>query len=474
MREIRYNTRTFLNAKNQVVIRVRWNNKKSEVGFSIGMTVDPMKWDPDTQRPIRASTHIVGNDRIPSRVINERIQEFLETIQEVFSEYKLRGSFPTPDDLRELVNEKLGRAKKVAEPENDTPRPKTLLEIFNIFLSEGAKERDWTSTVHYKYEQIWKQLMGCDPEVTLETLDKDKMVELKEWYVRHNYRNRTITKQFRILKSFLRWMKANGYPVLDSAIGYTPHLTVTKKNVTYLTFNELMQFFNHKFSPNQKYLERARDLFCFMAFTSLRYSDLAQLKRPHVTSRGIDLYTKKTSDHLTIPIIDNAQKIIDKYADYQSEDGSLFPVPSAQKLNDYIKLAAKEAGLDREVINTYYIGTKRYDEINKFYDIIGCHDGRRTFVCCSLAFGIPAAVVMSITGHKDYESMKPYIEIANETKRYELDKWNGKEWKIRITELLDKFNEAKLKKVYKYAKKLELAEKNKVWENVENAEDAIS
>lgn len=53
MREIRYNTRTFLNAKNQVVIRVRWNKKKSEVGFSVGMTVDPMKWDPDTQRPIR-------------------------------------------------------------------------------------------------------------------------------------------------------------------------------------------------------------------------------------------------------------------------------------------------------------------------------------------------------------------------------------------------------------------------------------
>lgn len=474
MKEIRYNTRTFLNAKNQIVIRVRWNHKKSEVGFSVGLIVDPMKWDAETQRPIRASTHIIGKARIPSRDINERINDFLDTIEKVFSEYEAHDMVPTPDDLREQVNERLGRHIKPDTNKEVEAAEEALPEIFKRFLVEGARERDWTSAVHYKYEQIWKQLMGCDPEVTLETLDKDKMVELKEWYVRHNYRNRTITKQFRILKSFLRWMKANGYPVLDSAIGYTPHLTVTKKNVTYLTFNELMQFFNHKFSPNQKYLERARDLFCFMAFTSLRYSDLAQLKRPHVTSRGIDLYTKKTSDHLTIPIIDNAQKIIDKYADYQSEDGSLFPVPSAQKLNDYIKLAAKEAGLDREVINTYYIGTKRYDEINKFYDIIGCHDGRRTFVCCSLAFGIPAAVVMSITGHKDYESMKPYIEIANETKRYELDKWNGKEWKIRITELLDKFDEAKLKKVYKYAKKLELAEKNKVWENVENAEDAIS
>ena len=130
MREIRYNTRTFLDAKNQVVIRVRWNKKKSEVGFSVGMTVDPMKWDSDTQRPIRASTHIVGKDRIPSRVINERIQEFLEAIQEVFSEYELRRGLPNPDDLRELVNEKLGRAKKVAEPENAPPVPKNIVRDF--------------------------------------------------------------------------------------------------------------------------------------------------------------------------------------------------------------------------------------------------------------------------------------------------------------------------------------------------------
>ena len=34
-------------------------------------------------------------------------------------------------------------------------------------------------------------------------------------------------------------------------------------------------------------------------------------------------------------------------------------------------------------------------------------------------------------------------------------KWNGKEWKIDITELIDKFDEDKLKKVYDYAKTLE-------------------
>lgn len=453
MKKINYNCRTFVNHRNQVIVRVRWNKKTCEVAFPTGLHADPLKWNAETQRPMRGSTHIIGRERNPSRLINERIDAILGAIEEVFSEYALAGVMPTSEDMRDLVNEKIGSVSPFQDTQ-ESVIDKSLKEIFDEFLTEGAKERDWTSVVHYKYEQIWKQLMGCDSNVSLDTLDKAKMIELKEWYVRNNYRNRTITKQFKVLRSFLRWMKANGYPVQDSAIDYKLHLTVTKKNVTYLTFKELKQFYKHQFAPNHKYLERARDMFCFMCFTSLRYSDLAQLKKAHVTSKGIDLYTKKTSDHITIPIIDYAQEIIDKYADYESEDSSLFPVPSAQKLNDYIKLAAKDAGLDREVVNTYFIGTQRHDDVNKFYDIISCHDARRTFVCCSLAFGIPAPVVMSCTGHKDYESMKPYIEIASDTRRIELDKWNGVDAKYNIIEMLEKFDADQLKQAYEFIKTL--------------------
>ena len=115
---------------------------------------------------------------------------------------------PNPDDLRELVNEKLGRAKKVAEAENGTPRPKTLPEIFRMFLVEGARERDWTSAVHYKYEQIWKQLMSCDRKVTLETLDKDKMVELKATWakVAEQMSRFTVNTSLKILFEILKGM----------------------------------------------------------------------------------------------------------------------------------------------------------------------------------------------------------------------------------------------------------------------------
>ena len=64
---------------------------------------------------------------------------------------------------------------------------------------------------------------------------------------------------------------------------------------------------------------------------------------------------------------------------------------------------------------------------------------------------------MSITGHKDYKSMKPYIEIANETKRLEMDKRNGKKLKNDIIEAIDNFDEHKLNKVYEYILDLKLA-----------------
>ena len=100
---------------------------------------------------------------------------------------------PEADELRERVNEIVGRV----EDEEEEQEVKPLKEIFDEFLASGKKERDWTDVVHYKYEQVWKHLTQCDPTVSLETLDKDKMLELKDWYVKNQYKNRTITKQFR-------------------------------------------------------------------------------------------------------------------------------------------------------------------------------------------------------------------------------------------------------------------------------------
>ena len=89
-----------------------------------------------------------------------------------------------------------------------------------------------------------------------------------------------------------------------------------------------------------------------------------------------------------------------------------------------LKEAALLARLTKTWVDEYYIGNKRERKEYKFYQIISCHDGRRTFICCSLALGIPHTFVMKWTGHSDYASMKPYIEISDEAKAAYMEKWN--------------------------------------------------
>ncbi len=449
MKKASFSTRAYVTKNGQIMIRVRWNGKKNEVGFSVGYSIDPMKWDSNKQLVKSNTTHRIGGKIVYAREINNTIRIFLGCIEEVFTEYSLRNEIPGNADLKELVNEKLGRNKPEV-PDND--KKKALKDIFKEFLSERVLEGNWSKAAEYKYRQMWLQLTSCDATIELDALDKNKLIQLTNWYINNDYCNRTIVKQFRILKSFLRWISKNGYIIQPGVLEFKPKLKVIPKVVTFLKYKELMHFFEYEFPKEKEYLSKARDMFCFMAFTSLRYSDLAKLRPSNVIDGYLDFCTEKTDDKLRIALNEHAQKIIDKYAWYKGD--TIFPVPSNQKLNDYLKEAAKLAGLDREITQVYFKGNIRHEDTYKFWEQISCHDARRTFVCCSLALGIPPSVVMSCTGHSDYESMKPYIEVADETQKLEMDKWNTHQYKSRIIEELDKMDSEQLKKLFEYVKEI--------------------
>ena len=63
---------------------------------------------------------------------------------------------------------------------------------------------------------------------------------------------------------------------------------------------------------------------------------------------------------------------------------------------------------------------------------------------------------MSCTGHSTYNAMKPYIEVADETQRLELAKWdkadNQSDIRSDIAQKLEGVDEATLKKVLELLK----------------------
>ena len=163
-------------------------------------------------------------------------------------------------------------------------------------------------------------------------------------------------------------------------------------------------------------LAKTRDLFCFCAFKSLRYSDMAELRRSNIDGNIIHITTQKTHDSLDIDLNPMAKAILDKYKDADFPDDLALPVISNQKMNAYLKTLCELCGINSPVTETCIRNNKRETVVYPKWAKMGTHAGRRTFICYALSQGIPPEVVMKWTGHSDYKSMKPYIDVAMSTK----------------------------------------------------------
>lgn len=405
------NIRVFLDQKrsNKIALRVRWNNKHCDKWIYLsGLTWDAQKWDSSIQRAKSNTSH----NGMSARQVNELIEQKIKQIDNVFAFFESKNELPTV--------EAFSNALRFEVDEENIEVPKELDEIYEEFMNTVSVEKTWTSKVHYKYQQVWGHLNKAVPHVSITNLNKDTMLQLKKWYLDQGYSNVTINKQIKMLKAIFKWAAANGNKIDSNVLNFSCNLKTIEKTVTFLKFQELMSFYTFELSCDR--LSRVRDLFCFMSFTSLRYSDLCALKWENIEGDRINLVTQKTCDRISIPLIKYAQEILQKY-ETSERKGLVFKVPANQIMNDYLKEAAKEVGLDRMITEYSISGNDRTETTHPFYDTISCHDARRTFVCCSLAMGISPETVMSCTGHANYRSMKPYIEVVDETQKKELDLW---------------------------------------------------
>lgn len=214
-------------------------------------------------------------------------------------------------------------------------------------------------------------------------------------------------------KWFFRWLVAKGLLADISFTAHKTHLKRSSRVVVFLTWEELMKVYNHTFErPN---LSRARDFFCLCCFTSLRYSDAAALKKTDIYDDAIHITTQKTNDKITIELNNYSRTILQRYADNDTDKA--LPVISNQNMNVYVKEVCRQCGINEKLTDIYYIGEKKYVETKEKWEMIGTHSGRRTFICNALMLGIAPNVVMKWTGHSDYKSMQPYIDIADEAKK---------------------------------------------------------
>lgn len=394
--------------------RIKWSG--FIVAFNVGYRIEIDKWSTDTQRCKINTSH--GKKKIPASTINRKIHDFETACEMVFLKYQNENKTPTADEFREAFNREIGREIK-------TEKSTGFFDVYDDFIKEEGKKNVWTQATYSKMLTQKKRLQDFDPNISFSDITESKLIDY-QYFLQNvvNLKNSTLNKQFSFLRWFLRWCRKKNYIQTSIFEEFRPKLKTTQKKIIFLTQAELQQVKNYSIPATKSYLERVRDVFLFSCFTGLRYSDVANLKRSDIKENSIEITTIKTADSIVIELNNHSRAILDKYKDDSSTKNKALPVISNQKMNEYLKELMELAGIDEPIRETHYKGNKRIDTVTPKYALIGTHAGRRTFICNALSLGIPPQVVMKWTGHSDYKAMKPYIDIADETKVNAMEKFN--------------------------------------------------
>lgn len=408
-----------LNEENTVILGVRasWGGNITE--FSTGIRINEKYWDSKTLRTTRRSTH--GKKRTPSEKINEWIEGIERRINAIFDEFERKDQLPTKQEIKERY--KLTEGKETNK--------ELVLPAYEEYIKDGIKSCRWSISTLAKLKTMKKHLESIDSKMTFSKLQREGRNLIIEYFnsIKNvktgeiGLNNRSINKNLGIISMFVHWSHIKGYCDDFSLVDRQHQLKVARKPIVFLTWEELMTVYEYDFSKTP-YLERARDVFCFCCFTSLRYSDVSYLRRSNIDSEVMTITTQKTHDTLVIDLNDYAQAILRKYAEIPFPGDRALPVTTVQKANKYIKEIAAACHLESTVTETIYRGTRREDIVYRKCDVISTHTARRTFISNALMLGIPPNIVMKWTGHSDYEAMRPYIEIAESERKKAMSLFN--------------------------------------------------
>lgn len=435
--------------KNLFQIRIRATFNGERIDLATGCKInDKSAWDEQTQLVVSGYHGPNGDTDLTINTVlrSERdqlelsfqffeVNDIMPNAAQVVEKYQQKRQGVTPQQLR--VEEK--KNVKVSSP--------TLFQVFDMFVQDSGEKNAWSDTTFQKMASLKEDLLAFNTKLKFEGIVDSELTRfvmyLRDTKQLHTPRkkkgeradydqedliglqNSTIEKKLAYLRWFLNWATINGYNTNMAYKSYRPTLKKTQKKVIYLNEDELKRLDGLVIPAEKSYLEYVRDVFLFCCFSGLRHSDAYNLRRSDIKSDHIEVTTQKTSDSLNIELNNVTRRILEKYKECQFPDDKALPVILNQPMNRDLKELCCLAGINEPIRITSFKGNVRKDEVLPKWQLIGTHTGRKTFIVMALSHGTAPNTVMKWTGHSDYKSMKPYIDIVDSVKASEMNKFNS-------------------------------------------------
>jgi len=382
--------------------------RNGEAPIFIRITVDAIRAEMSIQRSINLSDWIEKKGCAkPINAKNRELNHYLEHIR-----YRLYEIQKELEDENKTVTAELLKNRYIGKNETNvsfvelyTEHNQKLKELIGKGVAAATLTRHETSLKHvvnfmaYKYEK--KDILLRDITINF--------IQEYEHYLRtvRNCDNNTTVKYIKNVGKILNSAEQKGIikrnPI--KGIKYRIH----EVEITYLVDVELENLLKKEFVSDR--LTNIRDVFAFCCFTGLAFIDVKQLRKEDLTvgANGeitIRKQRQKTGIPYNVPLLPIARQILDKYKDVPFPNGQVLPVPTNQKMNEYLKEIADVCGITKKLTT---------------------HCARYTFATTvTLANNVSIETISKMLGHTNIRMTQHYAKVYDKTIIREMEELAGK------------------------------------------------
>ena len=332
-------------------------------------------WDTDLQRVLAGYPN--------SKVFNSWLNTLQETAERTMLSFQCADNEVNADEFRSLFHK--------LKPEYSSG----FFDGFIQFLESGMSR--WSHSTYRKVRTNYKLLRDFEDQtegsLSFAHMDAEFLENFTAYCNRRGYKNSTTYKTVSILIWYLNWaseQRLNVYGEYKHFYKWMQPLQEKPRILISLKWEELIRL--KEYSSEPRMMERARDLFCFMCFTGVKFSELQRLKKEDI--RAGEVIIRKESGRLRrLPLNKYGRELYEAYRNKYYLNNTAFPTMSIITMNKYLRKLGEEVGLNRMVP-----AASEGDERVALYMRLTAGIAVHTFISNALELDVPAEIIAEFTG----------------------------------------------------------------------------
>lgn len=349
------------------------------ITLSTDITIKNDNWDKKKQRVIIGYKNAI--------LINKKLDKVRETIEMIYLN-------ETTENLNIGVSELFAKIKEGFKRQEKNK----VIELIDNYLKAIKTTR--ASSFIKRTKTTRNHIESYNQNIYVYDLNKKFVDSFADYLLSKNLTNSTISNMFKVLRISIRWNFNRNIEPFD--IGFLTYKGNDNDTTFSLTLDEIKLLINAK--PDNDVERIDLDAFLFSCFTGLRFSDIKNFNKNIIKNGFIELLQQKTKKKNHIVILTPAQKILDRYKDDK-------PFKSVHSIltNRRLKTIAKRIRLNRKIMQTTFVGSKRTETTKPLYDVLNFHTARRSFATILTAGNINPDLIKAMTGHRTHREFEKYL-----------------------------------------------------------------